>query len=156
MDDGTHAAHGTQLVGYRTCLNEWCADLVLEEVAQRTRGFCTGCYRKLIAPSLSEIEVRNRGRRMTTPVRLKTNRATNKGDRETQREAAKANERARKRLSMIFPELYDVLRAEERSRVGLDPWPVEAVVKAPEGPTADESIDFARVLAALDDAGIEA
>jgi len=157
MDDVTHAAHGSQidLAGYRTCVNEWCGDLMLKEVAERTRGFCPPCFRSVTDDALGEVEVRNRGQRMVTPVRMKTKPPKNKGNRSTSKRAHKANVRAMRRLAMLFPDLYDILRAEERARDGLDPWPIETVVQRGDGPSFGESVGFARLLAALKDADID-
>jgi hypothetical protein len=157
MEEIAHSEHGSQLevAGYRTCRNEWCGELMLREIAERTKGFCPTCFRELANGQITEVEVRNRGQRMTTPVRMKSQPAKNKGNRQTSRRAHKANVRAMKRLAMLFPDLYDILRAEERARDGLDPWPVETVVKKNDGPDADASIGFARLLAALDERGVD-
>jgi len=157
MEDVAHSEHGTQIefAGYRACDNEWCSELILKEIAERTRGFCPTCYRQLCSESFTEIEVRNRGQRMVAPIRMKATPSKDKGNRQTSRRARKANQRAMKRLAMLFPDLYDVLRAEERARDGLEPWPIETVIEENEGPDTDTSVSFARLLAALDDHGIE-
>lgn len=157
MEDVSHPDDGSRIevAGYRSCKNEWCDELILREIAQRTRGFCPPCFSQVIGPDLTEVEVRNRGQRMTTPVRMKTTPAKNKGSRQQSKRAHKANVRAMRRLAMMFPDLYDILRAEERARDGLDPWPVETVVTTNNGPDAEESVQFARVLAALEEAGID-
>ena len=156
MDEFSHEGHGSQidLEGYRSCGNEWCGDLILKEIAERTKGFCPPCFRKLTGATIGEVEIRNRGQRMVTPVRMNTKLSKNKGDRHTSKRAHKANVRAMRRLAMLFPDLYDVLRAEERARDGLDPWPIETVIQAG-GATFDEAIGFSRLLLALEDAGID-
>jgi hypothetical protein len=157
MEDIAHPDDGSriEIAGYRSCANEWCSELILKEIATRTRGFCPPCFSEVTGPSITEIEIRNRGQRMTTPVRMKNRPSKNKGSRLTSKRAHKANVRAMRRLAMMFPDLYDILRAEERSRDGLDPWPVETVVTTNDGPDVDESVDFARLLAALDEAGVD-
>lgn len=157
MNDVSHDDQGSriELAGYRSCINEWCGELILKEIAERTKGFCPSCFEDVVGPSIYEVEIRNRGQRMTTPVRMKNRPKKNKGSRLTSKRAHKANLRAQRRLAMLFPDLYDVLRAEERARDGLDPWPVETVVVTNDGPDVDDSVEFARLLAALEEAGID-
>lgn len=61
-----------------------------------------------------------------------------------------------KRLRAIFGDFYDMLLAEERAAVGLDPWPIETVVGANPGLGAEETVDFAAVYHALDEHGVTA
>jgi hypothetical protein len=90
---------------------------------------------------------------VTTQPRSRQSRA--KGDKSTKRLTEHARLRALKRLRAVFPDLYDVFYAEERARVGLEPWTIDMAV----GPTADtgcnETLDFARVYHALDQHGVD-
>lgn len=157
MSDVAHEPKATQidLAGYRSCRNEHCdSGLVLLEVAQRTKGLCTDCFRGELGRSLAEIEVRNQGRtqRMRMP---KAKQAAEKGNRWTHMAATKARKRADRRLRLLFQDLYDVLLAEERARLGLDPFPLETAVHEPTGGDPSETIAFARVYAALDQHGVD-
>lgn len=157
LDSVQHPNDGSQidLAGYRTCKNSWCSELILKEIASRTDGYCTACFRDVFDGRTREVEIRSRGQRMVANRNVNRTRVANKGNRWTSKQAEKANHRALKRLRMMFPDLYDVLRAEERARVGLEPWPLEHVVEENTGVSLDDSIDFARVLAALDAAGVD-
>lgn len=156
LDCVQHPTNGSQidLAGYRGCNNAWCGNLILFEIAQRTGGYCVPCFNIVFQGKTHEVEIRSRGQRMVAP-RGRHDRKPNKGNRWTSKQAGKANQRALKRLRMLFPDLYDVLRAEERARAGLDPWPTEHVVHDNTGIPLEDSIDFARVLAALDEAGVD-
>ena len=135
-------------------LDEWCGELVLKEITERTGGLCTGCFRTHLGEQLTEVEVRARGQRVK--ARMTGNRrAKNKGNPKTAKLAEKARMKALKRLRAVFPDLYDVFVAEERARLGLDPWSIDAVVRENGGPSADETISFARTYHALDSHGVD-
>jgi hypothetical protein len=155
VSDASHLPEATQIdiAGYRACRNEHCDELVLLEVTRRTGGLCTTCFRGQLGASLAEIEVRNAGRslRMSMPGKK---RSPEKGNRWTHMAATKARARADNRLRQLFRDLYDVLLAEERARVGLDPFPLDTVVHEPPEADASETIAFARVYAALDQHGV--
>lgn len=155
MSDGTHESEATQIdvAGYRSCRNEHCGALVLVEITQRTRGLCTDCFRDDLGRSLAEIEVRVQGRNMTMKM-PRTRRKADKGNGWTHMMANRARARADKRLRRLFRDLYDVLVAEERARLGLDPFPIETIINEPSGDPS-QSIEFARVYAALDEHGVD-
>jgi hypothetical protein len=155
VTDTSHQPEATQIdfAGYRACRNEHCDELVVLEVTQRTGGLCTTCFRGELGKNLAEIEVRNAGRslRMSMPGRTPSRE---KGNRWTHMAGTKARARADKRLRQLFRDLYDVMLAEERARLGLEPFPLETVVHEPPEADASETIAFARVYAALDQHGV--
>ena len=154
MSDASHHPDGSQieLAGYRTCRNDWCSELFLAEIAQKTSGFCVKCWRDEFGGDLTEIEVRNMGRRIQVGATHNKQRVDGKGNRARQRQVERAKFRALKRLRALFPEIYDIFVAEERARVGLDPWPVETAIR---GGDAESTVEFARVYAALAEAEVD-
>lgn len=156
MADAAHEPEATQidLAGYRSCRNEHCGNLFLTEIAERTKGLCVTCFRGDLGSSLAEIEVRNRGRNLTMRM-PRGKRAAEKGNRATHMASTKARARADKRLRLLFRDLYDVLLAEERARLGLDPFPFETVIHEPVDGDPSETIAFARVYSALDEHGVD-
>jgi hypothetical protein len=158
MDDVTHDDHGSQidLEGYSACVNTWCGKIVLREVAEKTRGYCTDCFRGPLGTRITEVEIISRGQRMPLSLRAKPWPAKkHKGDRDRQRAQEKAKLRAMRRLRAVFPDIYDVFLAEERARVGLNPWPTEMAVRG--GPDIDGSktMDFAEVYHRLAQHGVD-
>jgi hypothetical protein len=156
VDDVSHEPDATQIdiAGYRSCRNEHCGTLFIAEIAQRTGGLCVDCFRGHLGRSLAEIEVRSQGRNMMMRM-PRGKRAAEKGNRATHMAATKARSRADKRLRNLFRDLYDVILAEERARLGLDAFPLETVIHEPAGGDPSESIAFAAVYAALDQHGVD-
>jgi hypothetical protein len=157
MDDVSHESNGSQidLEGYRSCRNEWCTSLVLVEIAERTRGLCTSCFRTHLGAQVAEVEVISRGDRMTVRSRKSRKSQTDKGDRTTERRSRSAQRRAYRRLRAVFPDLYDVFYAEERARLGLNPWTIDSLVTEPSSLDAEQTLDFARVYHHLLEHGVE-
>jgi hypothetical protein len=158
MDDGSHRANGSQidLAGYRSCRNQWCESLILLEVAERTRGLCVPCWRTHLGAQVAHVEVVSRGERLKVSVnKRRRGPRTGKGDRDTHRKADKAKVRAMRRLRAVFPDLYDVFYAEERARVGLDPWTVDSVINEPPEMRAEQTLAFAEVYARLHEHGVD-
>lgn len=148
-----HEVDSIELAGYRSC--RACAELVIAEIAQRTDGLCASCYHSEHGERITDVEVRLAGRRVHVPTKY-PRAPRSKGNLWTKKAAEKANKRAMQRLRGFFPDLYDILRAEERARVGLDPWPVERVLEPDEGgPSVEESVSFAALVNALDVAGVD-
>jgi hypothetical protein len=159
MDDVTHDAQASQidLAGYRSCRNQWCGELVLVEIARRTGDLCTSCFQTHLGEQLTAVEVVSRAQRMTMTVtkRARSEISRAKGDKSTKRLTEHARLRALKRLRGVFPDLYDVFYAEERARVGLEPWTIDMTVGASEDPGCNETLDFARVYHALNQHGVD-
>lgn len=157
VDDVSHSDQGSQqidLAGYRSCRNEWCGELVLKEITERTGGLCTECFRSHLGRSLAEVEVRARGQRVRASMTGNT-QSPDKGNRWTHRQTEKARLRAMKRLRVVFSDLYDVFYAEERARLGLDAWSIDAVVRDTDGLGVEETLDFARTYHALNEHGVD-
>lgn len=157
VDDASHDGNGSQIdiEGYRSCRNEWCGSLVLKEIADRTQGLCTDCFRTHLGEQMAAVEVVSRGDRVSVKSTGRRRNQLNKGDRATKRRAEQAKRRAYRRLSGVFPELFDVFYAEERARVGLEPWPIETVIQKRAPIDAQQTMDFARVYHALTEHGVD-
>ena len=156
VDDVAHEAEATQLdvAGYRSCLNEHCGELILLELSWRTGGYCLGCFHDLHGSSIAEVEIRSKARTMSLNS-TKQKQKLDKGNRATKQASTNAAKRALDRLKHLFPDLYDILLAEERARFGLDPFPYERAIKQPDTMTPSEIIDFARVYDSLDEHGVD-
>lgn len=72
---------------------------------------------------LREIEIAVRGGKTTMKMPGRRDHGPNKGRPETRRKVEKARTRAMRRLRHLYPDVFDVLYAEERHRVGLAPVP---------------------------------
>lgn len=105
--------------------------LVREEVAWCTGGACLECFHEEGAKLIHRIELVRKGQRLSVPKRSKPDRRKRHRPERNARKTlnAKARERARKRLSEIYPALYNVLLAEEREQLGLPPWPTAIAVR---------------------------
>lgn len=157
MSEQGHGFEGSprvDLVGYVLCghhQNHW----VRSEVASRTGGVCPEAFRIFNHQRLTEIELVGRGSRIKVPLsrsRKRPNRHITSGRAERKKAADKAKHRARKRLAAMFPDLYDILVAEERAEMGLEPWPVEMAIR---GDDPDVEIGFAALIAELDDREVD-
>lgn len=144
--------------GYVICVR--CQDaLVIEPVANRTGGICTTCLKERGSP-LKQIEVEARGARFPIPL----GPPKRPGRKKVQSAEAKAREkivdkcklRAMRRLRAVFPDLYDILLAEERQAAGLDPWPLGSALFTGPDPDGSQTEAFARVYHALNDRGVDA
>lgn len=136
-----------QVQGYVTCL--LCPELVVREVAARTGGICSGCFKGGRGPNMRRLEVVGRGYRIRVPTRRP--RPTKIRTRDAHHnDVVKAKLRANKRLRAIFPDLYDTLLAEERAAAGLDPWPMDMAVRHAWDPDCSQSMRFAEIYHALD------
>ncbi len=125
------------VLGYITCP---CGIPVLDVVAYKTDGHCEDCHRENVNNRISDMEIVGRNLRVTVPAQLPTSeaelrkRAAKRKARKTPesrhneklREAAK--QAAFKRLRDLFPELFEVLVADERAKRGLKPWTITAAL----------------------------
>lgn len=145
------------VVGYVTCLV--CQDqLVITPVAGRTGGLCLDCFRARGNKPLRVIEIEARGTRIPIPLgrpqrvrkKVKTPEAKARD-----RVVDKCKERAMKRLRAVFPDLYDILLAEERAAAGLDPWPLGTALRSGPDPDGSQTADFAAIYHALQDRGVD-
>lgn len=84
--------------------------------------------------------------------RRRPNRRPNDANAHTKRLGAKAKRAARKRLAAMFPDVYDMLLAEERGLLGLEPWPAEIALRSGGDPIVE--LGFAEMLTELDARGV--
>ena len=111
--------------GYVRC-NCGCNELVVEYLAWQTGGRGLECWIANRTSKLKEIEVINRGRRIPAKIPdrvVKQSKASQKYKHrtDTARKVGRAEDRALRRLRMVFPEVYDVIYTEERHKEGLPP-----------------------------------
>ena len=158
VDDASHDGHGSQidLEGYRSCRNQECVNLVLTPITHRTGGLCVDCYRSHLGAQVAELEVINRGERITLTLNHNRRKRTDsRGNLHTKRLTERARLKALKRLRAVFPDLYDVFYAEERARLGLEAWTLESSLPAPAEIDAQQTLDFARVYSQLTEHGVD-
>lgn len=143
-------------VGYGTCRIAACGAWELTAVLNRTGGVCTCCSAAGLGHQFRHIEIVSRGRRtMITKTSVKPHKhyPSRKAGPE-KRQAAHASRRALKRLKNLFPDLYDILYAEERASVGLEPWPLKRALEHRDDPDGSVAAGFAEMLHALDEIGV--
>lgn len=137
--------------GYTRCVCG-CGRLVLEYVGYQTGGLAFDCLLNGRMRKIKEIELMHRATRVKLPLpQPKKSKPKNKGVTATRKTADKARLKAMRRLRMIFPEIYELLYAEERHKLGLPPamsTEKDRLVRA----TETKEIDM--VYAALTDPGV--
>lgn len=137
------------VAGYVACVT--CADRwVTREYARWHRGQCELCFIAAGRELRRGVEIVARGARVTLPTgrRHKTKvKAKNKA-------GEKAKERARKRLAAMFPDLYQILLAEERAELGLTPYPGDWDVRRGEDPSGEQTQAFLALYHHLDERGV--
>lgn len=149
-----HLAEPSQIgiVGYQACINDWCGLLVMKAVAYKTEGFCEDCYRKEFRDRVTELEIAGVGARVpirgARPSKKKKNARTKPSKTTLLGLKKAAARRARSRLAQAFPEIYQAFLAEERAKVGLDPFTIDAAIHHDQD-RARATMDFAEVYAAL-------
>ncbi len=125
------------VLGYAVCP---CGKPVLDAVAYKTDGHCEDCHRANVNNRISDMEIVGRNMRISVPVdrprtdagqtrmaaKRKARKTPESRHNEKQREAAK--QAAFKRLRDLFPELFEVLVADERAKRGLKPWTITAAL----------------------------
>jgi hypothetical protein len=118
--------------------------LVKDYVAQRTGGICSECFAVEVGRDrIRRIELVRQGQRLVVPARAKPSKKRYRYRPERNRRKAlnsKARERARKRVADMVPELYDAVLAEERAKLGLEPWPVEIAIRGTDPNATIESL----------------
>lgn len=104
--------------GYRQCACG-CGRMELTHVAHQTGGLAFECWcQRILDPMLRPTEIKVAQARISPP-NPKHRKRSNRGRRDTRRLAEGARERAMRRLKNLYPEMYDVLYAQERHAVGL-------------------------------------
>jgi hypothetical protein len=152
------ASYDSPPVGYTACRIEVCGKWHLTAISNRTGGVCEDCHFAGLGAQFRRMEIVSLGRR--TEVKANKNRRPNRKrpgrDSKPGRNLAHtAERRALKRLRRLFPELYDVLYAEERASVGLEPWPLDRALHHTAGDLdASSALAFARLGHELDAVGV--
>lgn len=116
----------TEIEGYKLC-RCGCGVQVLEHVFHLTGGLSFECFLAEKMVRLHEIEILNRGKRTPlplpfTPREVKEKTRVHKNPKHNHK-VDRAKRRASRRLKMIYPEMFDILYAEERVKIGLPPVP---------------------------------
>lgn len=122
------------VAGYVLCPrpNHTEPELVPAHIAWCTGGVCLACFAVEGRPRVRKIELVRQGQRLLVPQRSKPvkKRYRYRPERNARKELnRRARERARKRVADMFPELYVVLLAEERERLGLPALPPAVAVQ---------------------------
>lgn len=135
--------------GYSSCRT--CGEWVRDEVFTRTDGLCPAHFAAAGRQRLTSLELVGRGMVLEIPKAKGRRRTTKRGTPERKarkRLAELAKRRARHRLAAIFPEIYDILLAEERGELGLEPWPTAIALR---GGNGDDELAFAALARELSD-----
>ena len=108
--------------GYQRCR---CGIQVPEPIFYATGAMCMGCFAAGEMRGIHEIEVLHMQQRVPVKIKDSSWKPRPKRMTPTRKATKKRNERAQlkalRRLRMLFPELYDVLYAEERHKIGMAP-----------------------------------
>lgn len=140
------------MAGYKLCP---CGEWVRDEVACRTENHCVPCYLRDIQPRLGKLELVGEGMRVLIPRSERPKQRKRKRRESEQRThrrglARAARQSAHQRLALMVPDLYDLVLADERSKRGLDPFPVQIAIRGRD-PQAD--LAYAERLASITDRG---
>jgi hypothetical protein len=125
------SAQTPKIVGYTSCTR--CGDpWVLKIIAARTGGMCPDkCWLEM--RGVTDLQVEVDGRTIEV-ARTQTRRHPPKNLTPRRRERIKLRDKARlaamRRLVDQFPVEFADLLAEERGRLGLDPWTIDAALQA--------------------------
>lgn len=113
---------------------EGCGIAVDPLIAKKMAGFCWGCGNPRMRARFEEIDIAVEGRLIRakrlsrSPAererrRIERKRYKSKPEVKDRASTLKnAERRAKSRLARIYPELYELLLADERGRAGLEPW----------------------------------
>ncbi len=124
--------------GHSVCSS--CGALVLTELSRVTGGRCGDCHRTSVVNRT--VEIRSQGRRMTLhrPGRKRRKGPKSPNERRRQHVVEKVKGRALRRLRDLYPEVYLALLADERLKVGMDPYPLQTVVRLPGQTITDPAV----------------
>lgn len=125
-----------EILGYVVCR---CGQPERREVAWKTGGVCSDCFRSVVVDVISTIAHLPDGQRLPVIVHRSSRSPADRKQRARSRKAAKrkptarerrtlvdrAERRAKQRLARIFPGLYEALLAIEREQLGLEGWTIE-------------------------------
>lgn len=146
----------TEIFGYAVCP---CGKPVLNEVAYKTRGRCSDCFRAKLNPVFDEIIAVTKDRerillkldRRTPGERAQRRRAkarTRAKQREQHRVTMLARTRAMSRLAKTFPAVFEFYLADERAKLGLEAWTVDRALT--EHRLDDRTMELLRAYASLE------
>lgn len=130
-----------------TCPDQW----VTHEYARHHRGQCAKCFVDSGRELRRGLEVVARG----ATVRMPAKRHTKSKVKVKNKANEKAKHLARKRLAAIFPDLYQILLAEERAALGLEPYPGDWDVRRGLDPSGEQTTAFAALYHHLEQNGVE-
>lgn len=132
-----------------------CGAYVLDVVAYKTGGLCADCFRLKAAETLDAVMVVVAGKErlvLRTDVskrspaeraqraRARQRRRQDPDEKVHRREVAACADRARRRLQRLFPELWEVLLADERAKVGLNAWTIDRALTPGEASSSLEML----------------
>lgn len=116
----------TDIEGYKLC-RCGCGAQVLEHVFHLTGGLSFECFQAAKMVRLHEIEILNRGKRTPVPIPLTSRdvkeRTRKHKNKKHEHRVERAKRKAFNRLKMIYPDVFDILYAEERAKIGMAPIP---------------------------------
>jgi len=137
--------------GYVACKR--CDTAVRTEVAYKTQQHCPDCFRAYANEILDPVMVVVAGRekivlrshKHSTADREQRRRAKKEAKqrpdvKERMRIVSQCNQRATAKLRRIFPELFEVLLADERAKVGLDAWTIDRTLTPGEASSSLEML----------------
>lgn len=131
------AAPTVTMLGYQMCP---CGRPVLDEVAYKTGGLCGDCFRIRANDAIAAHMVVIAGREKLvlrplatkrTPAELRQRKRAKKrngktaGEKRHQTKVNQAKAAATRRLRNLFPEMWEILLADERSKAGLDAFTID-------------------------------
>lgn len=147
------------VAGHTAC--HQCRSYVLDVIAWKTGGLCADCFRKHAATVIDPVMVIVDGRER---IVLRTDASRRKpGIREQRARARRRNrqrpddkahrhtviacaERARRRLQRLFPELWEILLADERAKAGLNAFTIDRCLQgAPLDPDLELLAEYHRI-----------
>ena len=152
MNERTHVVEGYVLC---TCEHEDQPHLVRDEVARRTGGVCPTAAASTRNQRAESVELVMRGRRITVPTKARSKKKARRPNPERdarRKQNERAKDAARKRLAAMFPDVFDMLVADERAARGLEPWPVDLAVR---GNDPEVEVAFAAMFAELEQTGVK-
>ena len=124
---------------------------MLKEVAFKTGGLCADCFRRnanrVINGAIVVVSGRERVvlRSRRSPAELAGRKRTKQRARAKPENRAKINASAKahatatSRLRRLFPELFEVLLADERAKAGLNAWTIDRAITPG---TASKTLEF--------------
>lgn len=112
---------------------------MLDIIAHKTSGLCPDCFRAKTNPFLTAVVAHNNSGervklRLVTRRRPPSHKAGKKRakgrNKDRDRTVRQAQARAMRRLRELYPDVYEVLLADERAEAGLEPWTIERALTA--------------------------